>query len=163
MKAIKEQLRAIPNKGRGYSILRYLSGDITLREQLQGMMKSDLSFNYLGQIDRTGLTSGSFAGAQESGGIPRGGGCLRSHLLDVTAAVVGGQLQVNWTYSCNVHMRSTIETLASESKRHLKALISHCLSSDSGGYTPSDFDLARLDQAQLDKVLQKIKRKTTEH
>lgn len=163
MKAVKEQLHAIPNKGRGYSILRYLSSDNTRRERLQGMLNPELSFNYLGQIDRTGLTSGSFAAAQESGGVPRSGRCRRSHLLDVTAAVVGGQLQVNWTYSCNVHMRSTIETLASEFMRHLKALISHCLSSESGGYTPSDFDLARLDQAQLDKVLQKIKHKTTEH
>jgi len=32
---IKEQLRSVPNRGIGYGVLRYLSGDTSVTEQLQ--------------------------------------------------------------------------------------------------------------------------------
>jgi len=46
LKAVKDQLRNIPNRGLGYGVLRYLSKDV---EPLQ---QAEVLFNYLGQSDQ---------------------------------------------------------------------------------------------------------------
>ncbi|MEM7346416.1 MAG: hypothetical protein AAF485_19420 [Chloroflexota bacterium] len=45
-------------------------------------------------------------------------------------------------------MQQVIDTYVEE----LQMLIAHCLDPESGGVTPSDFDLAGLDQAGLDQL-----------
>ncbi|MHC5825992.1 MAG: hypothetical protein ACYT04_61595, partial [Nostoc sp.] len=80
----------------------------------------------------------------------------RSHLLDITARVVEGQLQVNWNYSRHVHQSSTVESLAQKYLEALLKLIDHCLSPEVGGYTPSDFPVANLNQQELDEILAEI-------
>ena len=81
---------------------------------------------------------------------------MRSHLIDINGAVEGGRLQLAWTYSENVHRRSTVERLAQDFIGALRDLIAHCQSPDAGGVTPSDFALADLDQKKLDKVLSRL-------
>ncbi|PFY28777.1 condensation domain-containing protein, partial [Bacillus toyonensis] len=48
LKAVKEQLRRIPNHGVDYGILRYLNKEILPFYQ----QKPSISFNYLGQFDQ---------------------------------------------------------------------------------------------------------------
>ena len=57
IKNVKETLRRIPDKGIGYGILRYL----TDRKKAGAIfsIKPDISFNYLGQIDREVQTQSS--------------------------------------------------------------------------------------------------------
>lgn len=57
LKAIKEQLHAVPHHGIGYGILRYLRQHVDLRN----LPIPQVSFNYLGQFDQTALggTSGA--------------------------------------------------------------------------------------------------------
>jgi len=55
-----------------------------------------------------------------------------------------------------VHRRSTIEALAEGFIEALRSLIAHCLSPQAGGYTPSDFPLAKINQRQLDKIVSKF-------
>jgi microcystin synthetase protein McyA len=74
-------------------------------------------------------------------------------LLDVTASVAEGRLQIAWTYSERLHRAETIESLAQRHLEALRALIAHCLSPEAGGYTPSDFPEADLTQVELDRVL----------
>ena len=56
-------------------------------------------------------------------------------------------------YSENIHRRATMEALANNYLAALRALILHCQSPEAGGYTPSDFPLARISQRDLDEVL----------
>ncbi len=70
----------------------------------------------------------------------------RSHLLEINASIVAGQLSLEWTYSDNLHHHSTIERLASFYVEALRSLIAHCSSPTAGGYTPSDFPEAHLSQ-----------------
>jgi non-ribosomal peptide synthase protein (TIGR01720 family) len=65
---------------------------------------------------------------------------------------------MTWTYSEHIHSRGTVERLADGFLESLKRLIEHCLSPDSGGYTPSDFPLATFTQQKLDKVMRKVGR-----
>lgn len=161
LKSIKEQLRSIPFKGIGYGILRYLSNNPAIREQLKAQTQPQISFNYLGQFsDPTELQSESMQWelAQESSGINHSPLGIRAHLLDVNGLVVKNKLQMDFIYSENVHERTTIERLAYAFIGALKSLIDHCTSPEVKGYTPSDFSGARLNQQQLDSFLAKIKK-----
>ena len=52
LKSVKEQLRAVPGKGIGYGILRYLRQG--RGEELKGEA-AEVSFNYLGQFEQEGI------------------------------------------------------------------------------------------------------------
>ena len=76
----------------------------------------------------------------------------QSHKLYLDSRITAGQLRLSWTYNQSLHAQSTIETLAATFLEKLQGLIDHCLSPEAGGYTPSDFPLAQLDQATLDQL-----------
>ncbi|WP_414587305.1 amino acid adenylation domain-containing protein [Scytonema sp. PCC 10023] len=136
IKSIKEQLRAIPNRGIGYGLLRYLSGDAEITSTLQALPQAEVSFNYLGQLDSGMQENSFFKLAPESVGSQQSEQGSRSHLLAINGLVVESQLQLDWTYSENFHKRATIESLAQDFAASLRSLIAHCLSADAGGDTP---------------------------
>ena len=142
----------VPGGGMGYGLLRYLGGE-GAGEELGRQGESDLSFNYMGQLDTAvgGETGWGWAG--EGTGEAHGGGGRRSHLIDVNAWVVGGRLEVEWTYSREVHREGTVEDLARGYMGRLRSLIAHCVSPEAGGYTPSDFPQAHLTQKELDELI----------
>src|SRR5207302_3653956 len=54
----------------------------------------------------------------------------------------------------NRHHESTIAALAERYLVALRELIAHCREPEAGGYTPSDFPLARLSQPELDRLVE---------
>jgi amino acid adenylation domain-containing protein/non-ribosomal peptide synthase protein (TIGR01720 family) len=156
LKSVKEQLRAIPNRGLGYGLLRYLSGDKEITAALQRLPQAEVSFNYLGQLDQALPADSPFRPARESGGQVHSLRGSRKHLLDVRGSIAGGQLHLVWTYSEKAHRRSTIEHLARSFVEALRSLIAHCQAPEAGGYTPSDFPLAQLDQEALDAAFEEV-------
>lgn len=150
LKTIKEQLRNIPQHGISYSILQCLSAE------MPAMSKSQVKFNYLGQFDQLFADTSLFKLASQSVGATRSPHGRRSHLIEIDGMVAGSKLQLNWTYSQNIHRAATIESLAEKFIDTLRSLISHCQAPDVGGYTPSDFPEAQLNQTELDKLLSKI-------
>lgn len=156
LQVVKEQLRRIPNHGLGYGVLRYLRGNPVISGQLRALPQTEVSFNYLGQMDQVLPETGPLRLASETSGplhSPRG---RRSYLLEVSGFVSGGLLHLNWTYSTAVHRRTTIEELAQECMDALRALIAHCQAPDAGGYTPSDFPDVALSQEELEDLMTKI-------
>ncbi|HYH80776.1 MAG TPA: amino acid adenylation domain-containing protein [Longimicrobium sp.] len=157
LKAVKEQLRAVPEKGIGYGLLRWLSHDPEIPHALAALPRPQVSFNYLGRMDFGGSGEGGlFAGADADVGPARGPLGERTHLLAVDAAVSGGRLFATWTYGRSVHHAETVERLAAAFADELRALVAHCRDPHAGGFTPSDFDLAGLDQGGLDALLSQI-------
>ncbi|HEX7240350.1 MAG TPA: amino acid adenylation domain-containing protein, partial [Longimicrobiaceae bacterium] len=152
LKAVKEQLRAVPGRGLGYGVLRWL-GPARVREALAAAPSPGVSFNYLGRIDGGAAGEGLFDLAPEFAGPPTHPDAPRGHLLEVAAEIRGGELRCRWTYGAGVHERSTVERLADAFASELRALAAHCASPEAGGYTPGDFPLAGLDQEALDRVL----------
>ncbi|MCP4656086.1 MAG: non-ribosomal peptide synthetase, partial [bacterium] len=152
LKAIKEQLRAVPSRGVGYGLLRYLGVD-ALRRRLAARPGAPLSFNYLGQFDQVLPESALFQPAPESAGPESDPGESRRHLVEVNAQVSGGRLRVAWQYSRERHRRATIRELADRYLEALRELVRHACSPEAGGCTPSDFPLARLDQATVDALV----------
>jgi amino acid adenylation domain-containing protein/non-ribosomal peptide synthase protein (TIGR01720 family) len=160
LKSVKEQLRRIPQHGIGYGILRYLSSDQTTRLRLQHLPTAQVSFNYLGQFDQM-LNAFPILGlASESSGSPVSLKNSRSHLLEIDGFIAQGKLQLTWTYNQKFHTQATVERLAQSYIEALTALISDCLSSEVGGYTPSDFPEAELTQEELDELVESLTPKT---
>ncbi|WP_437482985.1 amino acid adenylation domain-containing protein [Sorangium sp. So ce1014] len=152
LKATKEQLRAVPRGGASYGVLRYLSED-ERAARLREHAAPQVSFNYLGQWDDLFASSPLFAHAEGDVGRTQDPRTPRGYELEVDAAIVGGRLRVMWNYSGARYRPETMARLSEDFAARLRALVAHCLSPDSGGYTPSDFPLARLDQARLDRLL----------
>ncbi|WP_414517101.1 amino acid adenylation domain-containing protein [Nostoc sp. PCC 9305] len=155
VKSLKEQLRQIPHQGIGYGLLRYLSGNPEITKKLQALPQAEVSFNYLGRFDRSLPQSTLFQLVKESTGSERSLQGKRTNLIAIDGIVIEGRLQLNWTYSENVHRRSTIANLAENFIAVLQGIIRHCLTSHKG-YTPSDFPLAKLNQEQLDLLSAKF-------
>jgi amino acid adenylation domain-containing protein/non-ribosomal peptide synthase protein (TIGR01720 family) len=156
LKAIKEQLRSIPHRGIGYGILRYLSQD----DRLPALPQAEVRLNYLGQFDQPQPQSSLFRLIQQTPGASRSPQSTRRYLLDINGFVLSGQLQLEWTYSEQIHKQTTIESLATGYMEALRSLIAHCQSPDAGGYTASDFPKAQLSQNDLDKLLSQLNQST---
>ncbi len=148
LKAVKEQLRRVPNRGLGWGLLRYLRDEPALCE----LPPAEVSFNYLGRLDREVEDSAVFAFAPEATGPWSSPRNRRRYLINVRGAVTGGELEVQWIYSRAVHERDTVERLAGSFLVALRALIAHCTSPEAGGFTLSDFPLARLDQRTVERL-----------
>jgi len=155
LKAVKEQVRRIPKEGIGYGILRYMRRKVG---KLEEVTEAEVSFNYLGQMDQMLMGSERIGVAEEDTGVPFSPKGKRSYLLELNALVVEKELRMNWTYSPEAHRQETVEKLAEAYEEALSAIIRHCQSPDAGGYTPSDFPGAKIDQKGLDKLLSKIKK-----
>jgi non-ribosomal peptide synthase protein (TIGR01720 family) len=130
-----------------------LSDDEELRERLGENPEPEVAFNYLGQFDQVISSEGRWASSDVSRGAQRHPRQKQLDLVAINARVMDSVLQVNWSYSEAVHRRETIERLANDYLAALLAIIRHCQSPEAGGYTPSDFPLAGVSQADLDKIL----------
>jgi len=146
---IKEQLRAVPNRGLGYGVLRHLSNDDQIRRRLEEVPPAEIIFNYLGQIDQVLRQSALLLPAQEGSGIPVAAENRRPYLLDVNAMVVQDRLHMSWNYSEELHRPETIERIANQYVECLRELITHCRSEEAGGFTPSDFPVAGMSQQEF--------------
>jgi len=122
LKSVKEELRAIPNHGIGFG----------------AATTAAVSFNYLGQIR-----------SLDGDAAPD---TPRAHLLDVVAGTDNDQLSFTWYYCAQSHHEETVWRLAEQLRDAVTSIVSHCAQPDAGGRTPSDFPLARLDQATVDSL-----------
>ncbi|MFP2932622.1 condensation domain-containing protein, partial [Pyxidicoccus sp. 3LG] len=119
--AVHQVLASVPNKGIGYGLLRYLRDEAGTT--LAVLPAPEVSFNYLGQLDSLADASALFGLTLESAGPDHDAQGLRQHMLDINGHVMDGRLVLRWTYSDNLHERSTIERLASACLDSLRALI----------------------------------------
>jgi amino acid adenylation domain-containing protein/non-ribosomal peptide synthase protein (TIGR01720 family) len=155
LKTIKEQLRAIPNKGIGYGLLREFSTS-EASHSLRGLPQPEIIFNYLGRFEQGESSTGRFKMSENPMGPICSPNGSRAHVLQVMIGVANGQMEIVWEYSTQLHRRETIEQLVSQYREHLRALIAHCQNPEARGFTPSDFPAARLNQQNLNKLLNQL-------
>ncbi|MED3729577.1 condensation domain-containing protein, partial [Priestia filamentosa] len=154
LKAVKEQVRKIPNRGVDYGILRYLNA--TMCEKLGSQRTPFISFNYLGQFDQMFSDDAMFVPENGFKRLDHASGSKRSHLIDVIGIVKDGKLQFTWVYNVGQFAKSTIQRIAENMLHQLRRLIQ---SSDrESALTVSDFAMANLNQVGLTKVLSKMNR-----
>jgi hybrid polyketide synthase/nonribosomal peptide synthetase FtdB len=137
IKAVKQSLRRIPNKGVGYGILKYLTAP-ELKQELSFSLKPEISFNYLGRFDQQEKVE-LFGASPLSGGREISEANARTIALDINGVVTEGQLHLMLSYNMHEYASSTMERFFESYRRNLLKLIEHCLTKETTEFTPDDF------------------------
>jgi amino acid adenylation domain-containing protein/non-ribosomal peptide synthase protein (TIGR01720 family) len=154
IKTVKEQVRAVPRRGLGYGLLRYL-GSPEVQTELGSREEPEFAFNYLGQVDADAGPTG-FRAAPEARGMDRAPQNARPFLIELNAAVAVGELRCVWSYSRAHHQAATIEQVATRFEEALRVIIAHCADGSAGGFTASDFSAEGVSQTDLDKLFSRL-------
>ena len=139
----KERLRAVPGRGIGYGLLRYLAN-------AEAAPDAEISFNYLGQGAASGERS-LFRASPATAGPSRSPRGHRTHPLEIVGLVTDGRLRITLAYGSRTYRRETAERLAADYAGALRQLIRQSRESEEV-FTPSDFPKARLDARNFDKL-----------
>lgn len=108
VRAIDAQLRAMPEHGVGYGILRHLRGNTAIAE-----VPRDVVFNYFGQLDRDTSDGQLFDVEVRDIGPLRGARTSRRHLLEVNCAVRRGRFEAALEYDSTLLEFRTVGSIAS--------------------------------------------------
>ncbi len=152
IKAVKEQLRAVPGKGIGYAMLRYM-GDEATRAALAALPEPSVVFNYLGQFDQSfDVEKGLLVPASEGSGLSQATDTPLDGLISISGRVYGEALVTSWSFSQQVFEPQTIEALIEAFNEELTLIVTHCSQGHNAALTPSDVPSVKLDQARLDAL-----------
>ncbi|MCW4351913.1 non-ribosomal peptide synthase/polyketide synthase [Hoyosella sp. YIM 151337] len=168
LKAVKEQLRAVPDRGIGYGMLRYLHPDGPQR--LGSQAQPQVMFNYLGRF----VTSEIPDELKDLGWMPSDDAdelmftfapdMAAPGVLDITAMIsptaAGQVLKIVVLYPSGVLSGAEAEEFADIWRRSLGAISRYAQRPDAGGLTPSDLPLARVDQRTISALEHQFKRVT---
>ncbi|MFB7257673.1 condensation domain-containing protein [Streptomyces nojiriensis] len=152
LRLVKEELRAVPDKGIGFGLLRHLNSRTGPDLAARGIPQ--IGFNYLGRFPMGGdapwdaAPGHAFALDDADEGLPM------AHAVEVNAAAHEGPdgltLSATWTWAGNAFPASWVHGLAQEWFTMLRAVVTHAARPDAGGLTPSDVSLTQVSQADLD-------------
>ncbi len=153
VKAVKEQLRALPDKGVGYGLLRYLNPETA--PELARHPAGQIGFNYLGRF----RASSGEAWTQASGladlvatpdpGMPALSTVEINALVDDSET--GSHLTAHFAFPAGLLSRDDVRELADLWCAALTGLAGHVAGQGAGGLTPSDLPLVSVTQKELEK------------
>ncbi|GCB53366.1 non-ribosomal peptide synthetase [Streptomyces sp. NL15-2K] len=158
-KTVKEQLRAIPDKGIGYGMLRHLNP--ATAPELAGRPEPQIGFNYLGRfdaVDATAARAEDWAAppeATETLGAGGDEGAPLAHALGLSAVAQdrpdGVRLVAIWSWPEALFDEAEVQRLADLWFQALRALVAFAARPEAGGLTPSDVSLLELSQDEIDE------------
>ncbi|MEU6769320.1 condensation domain-containing protein [Streptomyces sp. NPDC046853] len=154
VKRIKEQLRAVPDKGVRYGLLRYLNPETgALLAQAD---QPEFVFNYLGRFEASDAADWSVVPEYGTGLDGTGPGMPMAHSIEVNAATVdqaeGPVLNATWSWADSVVSEADTRELARTWFSMLRTLVTHAREPGAGGLTPSDLTLSSLSQHELEEI-----------
>jgi len=155
--SVKEQLRSIPNNGVGYGLIKYGNQEGYIKKSLAHLQQPEVIFNYLGQSAQALPGTSEWRISTHPTGNDQDAEAKRKYLIEINAIVIDDRLIIDWIYCPQVHKELTIKKLAADYITALNELTAHCLNNEAGGYTPSDFPEAGLEQDQLDHLFSQFK------
>lgn len=150
IKDIKTALHAIPNKGIGYSIFRY----IEQHEAIKSMPEGQVVFNFLGDFQSIDNLASDhhFSLSDNSSGSGSSQQREVDKLVTINGLVVFEQLSFTFSYPAEWHEQK-ISHWQVNFISVLETLIKHCCDAPKLGYTPDDFPLLSASLAQLDNIV----------
>ncbi|GKQ38415.1 hypothetical protein ALMP_49470 [Streptomyces sp. A012304] len=155
LKSVKEQLRALPDHGIGYGLLRHLNPQTA--QVLGRYPQPQIGFNYLGRLGNAEEPATEQAEVnRDLSGVAEAAMPL-PHSLDLTATAVtypdGPRLTATWIWAGELFSDDDVRDLAQSWFRALRALVEHAESATTtGGLSPSDLSLVTLDQDEIDRL-----------
>nr|WP_280471379.1 non-ribosomal peptide synthase/polyketide synthase [Nocardia cyriacigeorgica] len=159
LKAVKEQLLAVPDKGIGYGLLRYLNTETAA--QLPAELPGQISFNYLGRMSAgeipEELTEVGWVPVDDLGrlDVEMDRDMPANAVLDINAIVTDGadgpELGASLAFPSGLLTREQVREFADLWVAALEALAAHARRPDAGGFTPSDMALVHVGQSDLEQ------------
>ncbi|MDN0201304.1 condensation domain-containing protein [Streptomyces sp. S.PNR 29] len=154
VKAVKEQVRAVPGDGLGYELLRHLNPETA--PALQAAPAPQIGFNYLGRFASGGAAEP--VRAWQPTGMIGGSGDGETparYVLEAGAVVqdtpAGPEVTIVLTWAGRLLGEADADRLGRNWLALLGGLADHSRSEDAGGHTPSDFSLLDLAQDEVDE------------
>ncbi|MGW1741172.1 amino acid adenylation domain-containing protein [Nocardia sp. NPDC001965] len=144
VKTVKEQLRAVPEGGLGYGLLRYFGTGLDLPAET-----TQLSFTYLGAI--SAANGPWLPTALASNRDPIDPGLPADVTLAIDTAVVGDRLTAGFSFPETLIGPDRVHEFAELFGTVLRTLARHAADPAAGGWTPSDFAPAGLRQSEIDR------------
>jgi non-ribosomal peptide synthase protein (TIGR01720 family) len=123
LEAVRQQRQQLPNRGMGYDILRYLSPDPLVRQQLRQLPQPQLRFNYQTRINSLLSPRALFRRLQTIFPSPTRTHPLFAGGLRIVTGIGENRLVIDIQYGENVHAGATIERLADACLDALRAVI----------------------------------------
>ncbi|MEU4213654.1 condensation domain-containing protein, partial [Streptomyces sp. NPDC026206] len=156
LKAVKEQLRAIPDKGIGYGLLRHLNP--ATAPEFADHPEPQIGFNYLGRMGAAEAADAAEADAVRVHDLAGSADAALplAHTLDLDAASLahpdGQRLVASWTWPGDLLPESDVRAIAHLWFQALTDLAEHCQRPGAGGLTPSDLPLVDISQSGIDRL-----------
>ena len=125
IRAVKEQIRQVPNKGVGYGILKNIRKDEELDALSKQQHRPQIKFNYLGQMDNV-VSEQSVFGAIEDGDLVGPSSALENRStkdLVITGTVSQGQLKFSISLGGEF---KPVDSFATLFKQSLISIVSRC-------------------------------------
>ncbi|MEU3455500.1 amino acid adenylation domain-containing protein [Micromonospora sp. NPDC006766] len=148
LKRVKEQLRAAPDDGLGYGLLRHLNSETA--HVLAELAEPQIMFNHLGRL---GGAEGSGSAAQFGGGADPAQPV--AYPIEVTSWTVdtadGPRLTAVWRWPGGLLDDNDVRQLADDWRTALDGIVAYAAAGGTGGHTPSDLTLASLSQDEIDE------------
>lgn len=160
--ATKTALRAVPQRGIGYGILRYLGDDPVLRRH----PRPPVGFTYLGAFGAEELPRSSrdlfLEVAASTSVCEQAPELVRGHLLDIAALVLDGRLEFRITSSTKRHTRPAIAGFGAALITHTSSLVDSRPSPESVVYSLGDFTATTLSNAGLNDLIRRLDAKRSQ-
>ena len=160
IKRVKEQLRALPDRGIGIGLLRYLNAETG--PVLAALPSPQVGFNYLGRFSAAGTVGvgqdTQWALASQPVELAGGGDpdMPLADGLEMNALVRDQQdgpwLDAVFSWSSAMWSEHDVAELTQYWVQALHALVEHGSQPDAGGHTPTDFPLVTLSQHHVDEL-----------
>ncbi|HEX2204011.1 MAG TPA: condensation domain-containing protein, partial [Longimicrobium sp.] len=136
LRAVTEQVRAVPGRGVGYGVLRHLRAG-PAGDALRARPGPRVEFHWLGTPEQVWAHHALFAPGDGAPPPLHPAGAPRPFALEVSALVAGGRLRAEWGFGAP-HRPETVQALADGWLRTLRAMMSHALDTRDAGLRPSD-------------------------
>jgi len=157
-----DQVQKVPDNGFGFGLLRYMSGNESIRQELAALPKAEVCFLYQGSRDQSKFADRSFLRiADEPIGPIHSPLGTRPYQLEWIASVVDHRLRIQLRYSGKVYKQSSMDRLLQIYLDALSAAINGisgarigaCKSNEPRQPSCSDADLS---QKELDGLISQI-------
>jgi len=123
IKQVHDRIQALPHGGASFAMLRYLSRDSYVQELFEMYRKTEISYNFLGQIDNVAAASSLWSqGEQYVMNHPDES--ERPFKLMISGFIGGGKLSMTFDYSIHLHHHATIQRLADLFQGEIREFVS---------------------------------------